>query len=71
MEKERHFDERYGFGVSQKVTDYFYVNTGFLTNPSQFSGGVLIKLNQLEIGYGIRTHPDLDMTHAIGVTWRL
>jgi hypothetical protein len=70
FEKEKHFDERYGFGVKQKVTDYFYVNSGFLTNPNQFSAGIVVRYNQFDIGYGVRTHTELDMTHAIGIKWQ-
>jgi hypothetical protein len=69
LEKERHFDERYGFAVAQIITDYFIINTGFLNNPNQISAGVIIKLNQFEFGYGIRTHTELDMTHAVGMKW--
>jgi len=69
MEKERHFDLRYGFGASHYVADYLVINTGFLNNPNQFSAGLVAKLNKIEIGYGVRTHTELDLTHAIGVRW--
>ena len=71
IEKERHFDERYSFGVSQYISDSLVINTGFLNNPNQFSAGLVVKLNKIEIGYGIRTHTELNMTHAIGVRWVL
>ena len=71
LEKETYFDMRYGFGVSQKIADILFVNSGFLTNPSQFSAGIIVKVNKIEIGYGIRTHRDLNWTHAIGVRYEL
>ena len=71
MEKERHFDMRYGFGVSQHIGDSLVINSGFLNNPNQFSAGLVGKLNKIEIGYGVRTHTELSMTHAIGVRWAL
>jgi hypothetical protein len=70
FEKERGFDLRYGFGVSQNITEMLVVNSGFLSNPSQFSAGVVIKMNKKEIGYGLRTHDELDWTHAVGVGYR-
>jgi len=71
LEKETRFDMRYGFGVSQKIADILFVNSGFLTNPSQLSAGMIVKVNKLEIGYGMRTHRELNWTHAIGVKYEL
>jgi hypothetical protein len=70
-EKEMNFDIRYGVGVSQKITDMFVVYTGFLNNPGQFSAGLALTVNKVEIGYGIRTHKELDWTQAVGIKYSL
>jgi hypothetical protein len=69
FEKETGFEARYGFGASQNnVTEILAINTGFLNNPSQFSAGFVVKVNKSEVGYGVRTHRELNWTHAIGIS---
>ena len=71
LEKEKDFDLRYAFAVSREIASIFSINTGFITNPNQFSVGVMVKMNDFDVSIGVRTHSQLGYTQAIGVVYRI
>jgi hypothetical protein len=70
FEKEKDFELRYAFAVTQKITNAFLLSTGFISNPSQFSAGLTVKISKIEVSYGMRTHNELGYTQAVGVTYK-
>ena len=70
FEKENNFEMRYSFAVKQRIAETLVINSVFISNPSQFSGGVCVTISKLSISYGMRTHEYLDYTQSIGVTYR-
>lgn len=70
FEKEKNYDYRYAFGAIQIIHPTLFVSTGFISNPDQFSAGLCLKINNLDLNYAVRTHPELNMTHSAGITYR-
>ena len=71
LEKEKGFDIRYGFGALHKVSKIFSLNTGFLSNPNQFTAGMIVTVNSIDFSIAMRTHQFLGYTQAVGVVYRL
>ena len=70
FEKERYFDMRYAFAVSHNINNLLVLSTGFISNPNQFSAGLLFIVSNLEISVGIKTHQYLRLTQAIGLVYK-
>ncbi|MCL2064293.1 MAG: hypothetical protein FWG98_07975 [Candidatus Cloacimonetes bacterium] len=69
VEKEKNFEMRYAFAASHKLSSIISINSGFITNPSQFSAGFVISINDLDISVGVRTHGQLGYTQAAGIAY--
>jgi hypothetical protein len=65
FEKEKYFDYRYAIASSFKFYKNNKINMGFMPNPSQFTTGIEINLDNKSLIYSIRTHQELDLTHSI------
>lgn len=69
MEKDEH-----GYFVtatSYEILDLLQVQFSWQSEPSRFGAGMSLQIDQIRIGYGIRSHPDLKLSHAvdIGIQW--
>ena len=71
IEKEKNFDLRYAFAVTHELTSIFSLNIGFISNPNQFSAGVIIKITDFDLSVGMRTHSQLGYTQAVGILYKL
>ena len=67
--KENNFEIRYAFGVSREIGKTLVVTTGFINNPSVFSLGLSVNINNLSVKYGAKTHNELGYTQAIGINY--
>jgi len=67
IEKEKEYDMRYAFGVRHTILEILNISTGFINNPAQFSAGMSIKVKNMEVNYGMRTHSELGYTQAVGL----
>lgn len=58
-------------GTSYKILDLLQVQFSWQSDPSRFGAGISLLSEQFRIGYGIRSHPDLKLSHAvdIGIRW--
>ena len=70
FEKEKHFDFRYAFAVKTVIHPVLNVFSGFISNPDQYSAGLEIFISKISVNYAIRTHRDLDYTHAMGIYYK-
>ena len=69
LEKERGFEMKYCFAVSHELTNNLKINTGFGSHPAQFSAGMYLELNPIDVSVGIRTHGELGFTQAVGIIY--
>jgi hypothetical protein len=49
---------------SYTITDDIVMQTSWQSNPSRFGAGLQIRFDNLNLGYAIRTHSELDLTHC-------
>lgn len=68
---ERNDETRFATATSYDFDSLFSLQVSWQTNPSRLGFGARVDLSNFELGYSIRTHPDLNLTHAvdIGVRW--
>jgi hypothetical protein len=71
VEKERNYDIRYGFGVKQDITQNLTICSGMITESNQFSAGIIVKINKINVSCAMRTHGELGLTQAVGVHLKL
>lgn len=69
MQKDEH-----GYFVtatSYEILSLLRMDFSWQSEPSRFGAGMSLQVEQIRIGYGIRSHPDLKLSHAvdIGIQW--
>jgi hypothetical protein len=45
------------------------VYAGAMSGPAVFTGGFSAEVKGVEASYSVQTHPELNLSHAIGVTY--
>ena len=65
-----------GFGYfvtasTYDILDELQFQFSWQSEPSRFGAGITIHVEEINIGYGVRTHPDLNLSHSvdIGFSW--
>lgn len=61
----------YGVAAKHRISPALQILSSWQNNPARLGLGIELKLSRIKILYGIRTHPELDMSHAIdlGYEW--
>ncbi len=54
-------------GIEYRPVKYIAMRTGFGTGTSKVSAGIGIIFSPVEVDYAVFTHPDLGITHQIGM----
>jgi hypothetical protein len=65
--KENYYDFSVRMGLFQQFTKNFAIITSYQYSPDRFGIGVKFKIKKINIIYGIRTHQELDLTHALSI----
>jgi hypothetical protein len=71
VEKEKNYSLRYSFGVKQVITQILTICSGMITEPNQFSAGIIVKVNKVDVNCSMRTHGELGWTQAVGLHLKL
>ena len=69
--KDIRFPEEIRFGVEFQPIPKLALRTGTATNPSRFSAGFGVSVNQFTIDYAFFTHNDLGLTHQFSFSIHL
>ncbi|MCX6149358.1 MAG: hypothetical protein NTX22_02405 [Ignavibacteriales bacterium] len=67
VEKESEFPLSIRFGLEYSPIKYFYLRSGFSTEPEKFSAGVGINYTFIQLDYAVFTHAELGLTHQAGI----
>ncbi|MBK7106820.1 MAG: hypothetical protein IPH62_16215 [Ignavibacteriae bacterium] len=65
--KEINFPISVSSGIEYNIIKYFSIRLGIQNNPNNFSGGFGINYSYFNIDYAINNHPDLGLTHQVGI----
>jgi hypothetical protein len=69
-EKQQGYDASLRIATKYQVTSAFQLIAGYQYQPDRFSAGVEFACKRWQLCYALQTHPDLDLTHAISLTWK-
>jgi hypothetical protein len=67
IEKELEYPLSIRFGLEYFPIKYFYLRTGFSTEPDKVSGGIGIIYSFFELDYAVFNHQELGLTHQAGI----
>lgn len=67
VEKEIDFEPSFRFGVEYSLIEYLTLRSGFMSEPSSYSVGIGIHYSSLNLDYAFFSHPDLGLTHQMGI----
>ena len=68
--KDIRYDLSLAFGIDYDIIEYLSLRIGAADNPSKFTAGIGINYSILGLDYAFFTHPDLGLTHQVGLTLR-
>jgi hypothetical protein len=71
LEKDTRYPASFKWGIEQLLFDALALRAGVANNPSKYSAGISIKYSIVEFGYAGYSHPDLDWTHQIEISFIL
>ena len=69
-EKDIDKENRFKTGLQYEIIDGFFIRTGFLTNPNQFSLGIGYALNDFTVDIATTTHESLPLSTQISFKYR-
>jgi len=67
LEKDIRYSPSLEFGIDYDIIEYLSLRIGGATNPSKFTAGVGINYSIVNLDYAFYTHPDLGLTHQVGI----
>ncbi len=70
VEYDPEFELSLKSGLEYDPVDYFTIRLGFSNEPSQFSGGFGFHYSILDLDYGVSSHKDLGLSHALTLGFR-
>jgi hypothetical protein len=59
---------RFGLGQIINLTDYAGLVWGISTSPTQYGGGIQLRVGRQAVNYTARYHPTLGYTHTVSLT---
>jgi hypothetical protein len=66
--KDAAFLPEVGFGIEYQPVEGFFLRGGVANEPASYSAGFGVRLGGFGLDYAFSRHPDLGMTHHIGLT---
>lgn len=70
IEKEKGYDACLKVASRYRISHTFTALAGYQHEPDRFSAGMEFYLRSWSVCYALHTHPDLDLTHAISISWK-
>jgi hypothetical protein len=70
-EKDIDQENRFKTGIAYEPVDHFFIRTGFMTNPNQFSLGIGLKYHKLSTDIATITHETLPISGQISFKYQL
>ena len=67
IEKDVRYNTSVKSGINYDLIDNFSLRIGFANEPAEFSCGIGIHFSYFNFDYSIFTHPDLGLTHQMGI----
>jgi hypothetical protein len=67
FEKDVQYNPELHFGIDYELTDNLSLRSGFSNNPSDYTAGIGLNFPYIELNYAIIKHPDLGLTHQVGL----
>ncbi len=67
LEKDIRYNASISTGLEYDIIKFFTLRTGFSNEPSRYTAGIGIHYSYFDIDYAIFTHPDLGLTHQVGI----
>jgi len=68
-EKEKGYDACMKISSQYDLSHALRIIAGYQHEPDRFSAGLEFRCRSWFICYAMQTHPDLDLTHAISLSW--
>jgi len=62
---------QFRLGQEYLVSDFFALRAGWVTSPQTLTGGVGFGLHGIHLDYGVRSHPELGLTHSLALSYGL
>lgn len=69
-EKQEGYDASLKLATKYQVTTSFQLIAGYQYQPDRFSAGVKFTCKHWQLCYALQTHTELDLTHALSLTWK-
>lgn len=70
LEKDIRYPVSYHVGIEFNPHELIILRTGTRSDTSQLFGGIGINVAPLQINYGVASHPELGLTHSIGIAFQ-
>ena len=67
LEKDIRYNPSILFGIDYDIIEYLALRIGSASNPSRFTAGIGINYSIVNLDYAFFTHPDLGLTHQVGI----
>jgi hypothetical protein len=67
VEKDIRYNVSVMSGINYDLSDYFSLRIGFANEPAKYSCGIGINYSILSFDYAVFTHPELGLTHQVGI----
>lgn len=67
LEKDIRYNATLSIGLEYGIIENFTLRSGFSNEPSRYTTGIGIHYSYFDIDYAIFTHPDLGLTHQVGI----
>ena len=66
-----HGKDNYRCATTMEIGDLFELQSSWQSDPARFGAGVQFRLGSFSVMYGIRTHPELSLSHSLdfGIQW--
>jgi hypothetical protein len=69
-EKQKGYDASLKIATRYQLSSAFRFLVGYQYQPDRFSGGLEFTGKHWQLCYALQTHSELDLTHAISLTWK-
>ncbi|MGB5528889.1 MAG: hypothetical protein WBQ32_02880 [Ignavibacteriaceae bacterium] len=67
LEKDIRYNPSVQFGIDYDIIEYLSLRIGASNEPSRFTAGLGINYSIFSLDYAFFTHPDLGLTHQVGI----
>ena len=71
IESEEDYPVQYSFSSKLKLTRALFFYSGYQTEVNRLNFGILINYKRVSFKYAVSNHPELELTHALGIQFNL